>query len=55
MVPSGGSVKITKWANVGEYVTGTFTASPAGKFSVATGKQLGTVTIDGYFRLKRVI
>lgn len=50
---SGGSVTITEFGKVGEYITGTFSAQPAGYYSTSTGKQIGTATIEARFHLKR--
>lgn len=52
---SGGSISIEKWGAVGEWVTGSFSVIPSGKFSVASGKQLTTSGIEGHFRMKRII
>ncbi len=54
VIISSGSVNISAWGNPGEYVTGTFLVSPAGFFSIATGKQTQTATVEGRFRLKRL-
>lgn len=55
VLDSGGSLKIEKWGAVGEWITGSFSVSPSGKFSVSSGKQLGTQNIEGYFRVKRIV
>lgn len=55
VLDSGGSLKIEKWGAVGEWITGSFLISPSGKFSVSSGKQLGTQQIEGNFRVKRIV
>lgn len=50
---SGGSVRITEYGDVGQYIAGSFTLEPSGYYSATTGKQLGTYNIEARFRLKR--
>jgi hypothetical protein len=54
MVDSGGSIKVDNWGPVGTVVTGSFSISPAGQFSGATGLPTGADQVDGYFRVKRI-
>lgn len=51
---SVGTLRIDELGSVGGSVTGSFFASPAGRINYATGEQVGTVTIKGYFNVKRV-
>lgn len=51
---SPGAMVVEKWGNKGDWVTGRFQCAPAGRFS--SGSQfVGTVSIDGYFRMKRIL
>lgn len=54
VVISGGSIKVDNWGPVGTTVTGSFTVTPSGKFSGATGKQLAVENVEGFFRVKRI-
>ncbi len=51
---SGGSITIDNWGPVGTIVTGRFNVSPSGKRSGLSGRQIGTESVEGTFRVKRV-
>jgi len=50
---SGGSINITSFGDVGQYITGSFSIQPAGYYSTADGHQIGAYPIEARFRLKR--
>lgn len=54
VINSGGNITIDNWGPVGTMVTGHFSVSPSGIRSGLTGKQIGTESIDGTFRVKRI-
>ena len=51
---SGGSITIDNWGPVGTVVTGRFNVSPSGIRSGLSGRQIGTESVEGTFRVKRV-
>lgn len=51
---SGGGITINNWGPIGTVVTGSFLVSPSGIRSGLSGLQIGTETVEGTFRVKRI-